>query len=107
MSKETSVITLSAGQVVTTIALYVLSRRKNELVPHCHYLVKGVLARAIKEQLSFGASVAEFLNGEEWAYKKLILTNEVEPVAPHVHPAQARSKFDPEALVKEFLNRNE
>lgn len=73
--KDSSVITLSAGQIVTTIALYVLSRKKNELLPHCHYLVRGVLAKAVKEQVSFGATLAQFMNTEEWSYKNLVATD--------------------------------
>lgn len=73
--KDSSVITLSAGQIITTIALYVLSLKKNELLPHCHYLVRGVLAKAIKEQVSFGATIAEFLSTEEWSYKNLVATD--------------------------------
>jgi hypothetical protein len=72
--KDSNVITLSAGQIVTTIALYVLSLKKNELLPHCHYLVRGVLAKAVKEQVSFGTTLAEFLNTEEWSYKNLVPT---------------------------------
>ncbi|MFZ6754157.1 hypothetical protein ACO0KY_12375 [Undibacterium sp. Dicai25W] len=69
--KDSSVITLGAGQVITTIALYVLSRKKNELVPHCHYLMKGVIAKAAREQLSFGTSISEFMNTDKWTYQKL------------------------------------
>lgn len=72
MVRESSIITLSVGQIVTTIALYVLSRKKNELLPHCYYLVRGVLGKVIKEQVSFGETLAAFLSTEEWAYKKLV-----------------------------------
>jgi hypothetical protein len=72
LSKDSSIVTLSVGQMVTNIALYVLSRKKNELVPHCHYLAKGILGKVIEEQISFGATLSEFLNTDEWAYKKLV-----------------------------------
>jgi hypothetical protein len=71
ITKESSIVTLSVGQMVTTIALYVLSRKKNELLPHCHYLIRGILGRVINEQVSFGATLSEFLSTEEWAYKNL------------------------------------
>ena len=66
-----SVITLSAGQVVSTIALYVLSRQKKELIAPCHYMLVGVLQKAIEEQLSYGALVADFLSRDEWVYQGL------------------------------------
>lgn len=72
LTKESSVITLSVGQMVTTIALYLLSRKKNELIPHCHYLMRGILGRVIQEQVSFGKTLSEFLSTDEWTYKKLI-----------------------------------
>jgi hypothetical protein len=66
-----SVVTLSAGQVVANIALYVLSRQKKELIPHCHYMLVGVLQKAVQEQLSYGELVAKYLSLEEWAYQGL------------------------------------
>jgi hypothetical protein len=69
--KVESVVTLSAGQVVTNIALYVLSRQKKELIPHCHYMLVGILRRTIQEQLSYGELVAKYLSQEEWAYQGL------------------------------------
>lgn len=70
-TKAESINTVSAGQIMANIALYVLSRQKKDLISQCSYMLTGVLRKAILEQVPHGALIAEFLSRDEWAYQGL------------------------------------